>query len=104
MLGLQHFHLRKRIHKKHEAYPHPQKGKRMLDKIITPIVLLGPLVFLPQVIKVWVEKDASSLSPFTWIAITIIGIVWFIYGVVHKEPPIILAYTGYTILNTLMVI
>ena len=31
--GYHHFHRRKRIHLKHEKYPHPNKWKRLIDKI-----------------------------------------------------------------------
>jgi uncharacterized protein with PQ loop repeat len=102
--GWHHFHKRKRIHEKHEPYPHPDKLKNMMDKMIYVVGIMGPIMAIPQLFMIWVEKNTLGVSPITWSAFLVIGIFWLSYGVVHKAKPIITTYIGWIIMDTLIVI
>ncbi|MBW2990411.1 hypothetical protein KY348_01765 [Candidatus Woesearchaeota archaeon] len=102
--GLHHFHRRKRIHQKHEPYPHPDKFKRFIDKAILVVCVIMPLMALPQVIKIWFEKNAVGVSAFSWGAFIFFGIFWLIYGILHKEKPIIITNIIWIVLEALIVI
>ncbi len=88
--GLYHQHRRKRIHKKYEPFPHPKRIKRVYDHIIYGAVILGPILNIPQVFKIWIEKDASGVSLITWSGFSVISVMWFIYGYLHKEKPVMI--------------
>jgi|TARA_Y100000034_G_scaffold33959_1_gene41619 MtN3 and saliva related transmembrane protein len=98
-LGMQHFHLRKRIHQKKEKYPHPKKSKRIVDKAIYFVAIIGPLMNIPQLMKIWVDKNATGISIISWVGFALTAFVWLIYGILHKEKPIILANIMYIILQ-----
>ena len=102
--GLQHFSLRKRFHLKHEPFPAKNKKIRLLDKIIYVVGVLGPVMTLPQVIKIFVLKDASGVSFASWFAYTIFSSVWLYYGTVHKEKPIIISNALWVLAELLIVI
>lgn len=102
--GLHHFHRRKRIYVKHEPYPHPDKWKRMMDKLIYAVAFIGPIMTIPQVTKIWLEKNAGGISIIAWLTFAIINIFWVIYGVMHKEKPIIFSSSMLFVLNLLVVI
>ena len=87
--GLHHFHRRKRIYINHEPYPHPNKWKRLMDKLIYIVGIIGPIMTIPQILKIWIDKNAAGISVITWFTYTIISIFWLIYGMMHKEKPII---------------
>ena len=103
-LGLHHFHRRKRIHKKHEPYPHPNKWKRFMDRAIYIVGIFGPIMTLPQLTKIWVEKNASGVSLISWTAFLLYAIFWLIYGIMHREKPIIFAYILWVTLQAIVVI
>ena len=88
--GFHHLNKRKRIHKKHEKYPHPNKFKRILDLIAYVVAVFGPLIALPQSWKIWYFQDATGVSILTWIGYMCGGTFWFTYGIVHKEKPIVI--------------
>lgn len=49
------------------------------------------LAFVPQVIRSWRTRSAGDLS-VTWLVTFITGVVlWFTYGLLLREPPIIVA-------------
>ena len=103
-LGTQHLHLRKRMYKNLEPYPHPIRFKRYFDGLMYVVGSLAPLALLPQVIHLYVHKDAAGLSISTWILLGIINTLWACYGVIHKEKPIFIANLGMMILNFSIVI
>jgi uncharacterized protein with PQ loop repeat len=96
---LHHLHLRKRKIKGLEPYPARSAGMRMLDAAVYIAGIIGPLMALPQVILVYVGQDATGLSPVSWFAWAILDIPWILYGFVHKERPIIIAYTLWLLIN-----
>ena len=102
--GLHHFHRRKRIYINHEPYPHPDKWKRLMDKLIYFVALVGPIMTLPQVIKIWIEKNAAGISIITWFAYAVTSVFWIIYGLMHKEKPIIFTSVLLLLLNIIIVI
>jgi len=101
--GLHHFHVRKRIYKKYEPYPHPNKLKNAMDRLIYFIGIIGPLMTVPQIMNVWVYRSSEGVSVLTWNAFTVIAFFWVVYGVLHKEKPIIMTNILWMIFNSLIV-
>lgn len=91
--GLHHYHLRKRVHKNLEPYPHENKYKNFMDKMIYIAGFLGILMTLPQLLKIWVDKNATGVSLTSWVSYFIIAIFWLVYGIMHKEKPIVFNYS-----------
>ncbi len=63
-IGMHHLHKRKRVHEKLEKYPHPEKFKRFIDKVIYVFAIVGPLMNLPQLYKIWGDKTAQGFLLF----------------------------------------
>ncbi|MGB4076541.1 MAG: SemiSWEET family transporter [Minisyncoccia bacterium] len=100
--GEHHVSLRKRLLGKLEPYPHPRVFKRILDRLILVVAIGGPVALVPQVVQVLTLQDASDLSPVTWIAWQIFSVIWLLYGIVHKETPIIIANSFYVVLQAII--
>ena len=74
--------------------PKQKKNKKIYGSIIDDSVYLlgifGFFVFLPQLTKIWIEKNVTGVSVITWGGMTIGSILWVFYGIVHKQKPIII--------------
>jgi uncharacterized protein with PQ loop repeat len=101
---IHHFHKRKRIYQKYEPYPHPYKWIRFMDRIIYLVGVAGPIMTLPQFTKIWFEKNASGVSLISWVAYLVLSIPWLMYGMLHKEKPIIITYIAWIILDSAIVL
>ena len=70
-----------------------KKKNHRTAKIIDMIVYAGgPLsvvIFFPQLFKIWFEKNVSGVSALSWAGILGASIFWIIYGIIHREKPII---------------
>ena len=66
----------------------------LVSVVGTTAALLSITSFAPQIIKIWREKDASSVSLRTYV-VTVTGFAcWITYGVLIKAWPIIASNTA----------
>ena len=104
-MAIFHLHRRKRFHIPHlEDFPSKKKWKKILDKLIYAAGIAGPIFVIPQAIEVWIEKDASGVSIPSWIGFTVLAVIWLIYGIAHKEKPLVVMYIGLVIMDALVFI
>ncbi|MDD5193657.1 MAG: PQ-loop domain-containing transporter [Candidatus Nanoarchaeia archaeon] len=89
--GMYHFHRRKRVHKKLEKYPSNKRWVSFMDKLIYLVIATGLIMTIPQVCKIWIEKNASGVSIISWSTYLLLSFFWLVYGFIHKEKPIILS-------------
>ena len=79
--GLYHVQKRKRAHdKKLEPYPHPHK------------------------FKIRSTQNAAGVSLLMFGSHIVFNLVWLIYGIIHKEKPIVLMYSLWFIINILITV
>lgn len=102
--GLHHLHKRKRIYKKYEPYPHPDKWKRLMDKAMYIVIFIGPIMTIPQVTLIWLDKNARGVSVISWVAYFFVSACWLVYGLLHREKPIIISAIIWIILELMIVI
>ena len=100
---IHHHHTRKRIFEKLEKYPSKDKLKKLFDDLVYFVGIMGPLMTIPQITKIWLEKDASGVSALSWFSYLITAIIWLFYGIIHQEKPIILTNTLWIILDIIIV-
>lgn len=91
-----HLHLRKRL----EPYPASTPWKRLLDRTVLFVGIVGPLVTIPQIAKIYLYHDASDLALISWATYALFDIPWIAYGIAHREIPIIITYTLWLVVNT----
>ena len=102
MDGIHHIHKRKRKHYKLLEYPHPNKWIKFLDRFLLIVAILGPLVTLPQILKIYVEQNSTGVSALTWGLFALFNIPWIVYGVVHKDKPIAIGYSLWLVTNVVI--
>jgi uncharacterized protein with PQ loop repeat len=86
------------------AYPNKKKSITVLDYIVLSIAFIAPLFELPQLFEIFTKKAAENVSLITWSSFALMAIPWFIYGVMHKEKPIIVLYLLWFLIDSTIVI
>lgn len=102
--GEHHLHLRKRIYRAHEPYPHPNKHVRRVDEFAYVVGVFSPLMTLPQLYTIYIEKNAAGISLVSWCAFAVGSLFWLYYGILHKEKPIIISQMLWVTCQILIVI
>ncbi len=99
-LDLRHVHVRKR----HTLEPYPARSfwKRVLDRVVLAVGVIGPVMSIPQILLIYVGKDATGVSSVSFLAWAVMNIPWIMYGMVHRETPIVITYTLWFFCNVLI--
>ena len=107
------------VHKKHEwkfstyikhfvtlfsGPSNQERLKKKFDKFISVVALVGPIMTTPQIINVWVYQHVEGLAIASWGTYVMTSSFWLIYGILHKERPIILANIAWLLANASIVI
>lgn len=99
--GLHHISKRKRVSKKElKEYPHKNWWIKWFDRLLLVLAIAGPVASLPQIVKIFATQSAGDISVITYSALALMNVPWIIYGFLHKEKPIILAYLLWLLSNT----
>ena len=76
-----------------------------IDRVVTVIAFVGPLSSLPQIFEIWfVDKSAAGVSVITWTAFVLMAVIWLLYGIVHKQRPIVISNALWIVAQSLIVI
>ncbi len=103
MRGIHHLHIRKRISKNLEPFPATSPSKRLLDTVVYAAGIAGPLMTLPQLFEIYAHRNAGGVSVATWAAYAVFDIPWIVYGIVHRETPLVVTYFLWLAFNMLVV-
>lgn len=69
------------------------KGKnKKVDRITMLIGICMPLITLPQLFSVWRADNLEGVSLITWSFFALQAGVFAIFGIKHKEKPLIVTY------------
>jgi MtN3 and saliva related transmembrane protein len=72
----------------------PLSAPLVVSAVGAAAALLSITSFAPQIVKIWREKDASSVSLRTYV-VTVTGFsCWIAYGVLIKAWPVIASNTA----------
>ena len=102
--GLHHLSKRKRGSDSIHKYPAKSKAVNIYDKIMIVIALINPLMAIPQILQIYNTKNAVGLSLFSWAGYTIFVVPWLIYGIIHKEKPLIIAFIMSLLFNMVILL
>ncbi|MBU0531973.1 hypothetical protein KKB44_00600 [Candidatus Micrarchaeota archaeon] len=92
-------HIRKR-----KNYPHPEKWKNLIDRLIYVVAFFGILMTIPQLFNIWIDNNAAGVSAVSWAAYGITASFWLTYGIAHGEKPLIVINSVWVVLDILIVI
>lgn len=65
---------------------------------------IGIVMFLPQAIQVWKTKNTKSISLISFLLFGIASLLWTVYGIIMKAPPIIVVNLVIVVLSAFIVL
>lgn len=86
----------------------PKRGRshviNLLDRLAYLMGAVTVLVNIPQLISVWTAPDTEGVSLVSWVGFFLGSCFWVVYGVLHKEKPIITVNAMLIVVQGLIVI
>lgn len=80
----------------------PSTQKHLANYISESVLLFsiaGPIMTLPQIVKIYAGKEAAGLSAITFGFYLFLAFFWLGYGVLIKNRPIVLANTFWILVH-----
>lgn len=84
--------------------PHDSPPVGGLEKILRILSVFTMLMTVPQVVTIWVGRDAGGVSLLSWAAYLFSACLWFVYGVQKRDKTIYLACIGWILLDVAVVV
>jgi uncharacterized protein with PQ loop repeat len=76
----------------------------VIDDAMAIAAVIHPLTALPQVIMIYVTRNATGVSLATWLGFMAIGLVFLAYGVYHRLTLLIVNQVLWFMLDAAVVI
>lgn len=80
--------------------PPPPSG---LEKVLRGLSVFTMLMTVPQVLAVWIGRDAGGVSLVSWLSYLLGACLWFVYGFQKRDKTIYLACIGWIVLDAAIV-
>ena len=97
-----HQSFRKRGARGTEPIPATRALLRILDRTVLIVGIIGPLMTVPQILKIFILQDATGVSVIFWGMCALLDIPWILYGLIHHERPILVTYTMWLVMNVIV--
>lgn len=81
-----------------------RKNSLIIDKLIYLGGILGPLMTLPQLFKIWFDRNATGVSAISWSAYAVGSTFWIWYGIEHKQKPLIFTYAIFLVIEVFIIL
>lgn len=81
--------------------PPPVSG---LEKVLRGLSVFTMLMTVPQVLAIWVGRDAGGVSLVSWLSYLLAAALWFVYGLQKRDKTIYLACIGWVVLDAAVVV
>lgn len=75
-----------------------------LENILRLLSVAALLMTVPQVLTIWIGRDAAGVSLLSWGTYLVSACLWFVYGLQKRDKTIYLACIGWIILDAAIVI
>lgn len=70
-----------------------KQQKQLVKRSVLAVAIIEPVMTVPQIYKIWVNREAAGVSSITWGLYIVAAIVWLFYGLQLKDKPLIISST-----------
>ena len=74
-----------------------------LERLLRVLSVVTMVMTVPQVLAIWVGREAGGVSLVSWIAYLFSACLWFVYGMQKHDKTIYLACIGWILLDAAIV-
>ncbi|HXM81847.1 MAG TPA: hypothetical protein VN929_07950 [Burkholderiales bacterium] len=75
-----------------------------MKKLLGGLSIFTLVMTVPQILAIWVGRQAAGVSLLSWSAYWISALAWFWYGVRKRDPNIYLPCIGWLVLDGAVIV
>jgi uncharacterized protein with PQ loop repeat len=89
----------------HPAMPeHLFPSEKAMKRLLGSMSIFTLVMTVPQILTIWVSRQAAGVSLLSWSAYFISALVWFWYGVQKHDRNIYLPCIGWLLLDGAVIV
>lgn len=78
--------------------------QRFIDRAIYFFGLIGPVMTIPQLTKIWIGQSAMGVSVLSWATYLVVAIFWLMYSGLHHDKPMMIISGIWIVLDFFIVL
>lgn len=86
------------------AAPEGSPALSVFEKVLRGLSVFTMLMTVPQVLTIWIGRDAAGISLVSWVSYLVAACLWFVYGIQKGDKTIYLACVGWVVLDAAIVV
>ena len=75
-----------------------------MKQLLGALSIFTLVMTVPQILAIWVSRQAAGVSLLSWSAYWISALVWFWYGVQKRDRNIYLPCVGWLLLDSAVIV
>ena len=76
----------------------------LVRKLLGGMSIFTLLMTVPQVLTIWIGKQAAGVSAWSWGAYLLSALLWFWFGLLKHDKNIYLPCIGWIVLNAAVIV
>src|SRR4030095_8384532 len=76
-----------------------ERSEAFVRKLLGGMSIFTLLMTVPQVLTIWVGKQAAGVSAWSWGAYLLSALLWFWFGLLKRDKNIYLPCVGWIVLD-----
>lgn len=86
------------------AAARPAHSETVLRRLLAAMSVFTLAMTVPQVLTIWVGRQAAGVSAWSWGAYLLSAVLWFFFGLQKRDRNIWLPCIGWIVLNGAVVV
>ncbi|MCP3942873.1 MAG: hypothetical protein GY710_15490 [Desulfobacteraceae bacterium] len=81
-----------------------KKKYTFLDKIVFIVTLFFPLTTIPQILKIWLYKNAQGISIITWFLFILCTIPLLLHCIIRKDKALTVMFSLWIVVYLIVIV
>ena len=81
-----------------------ERSEALLRKLLGAMSIFTLLMTVPQVLTIWIGKQAAGVSALSWSAYLLSALLWFWFGLMKRDKNIYLPCIGWIVLDGAVIV
>lgn len=82
----------------------PAQAQTLMSRLLGAMSIFTLLMTVPQVLTIWVGRQAAGVSVVSWGAYLFSAVLWFWYGLKKRDKNIYLPCVGWVALDAAVIV
>jgi uncharacterized protein with PQ loop repeat len=79
-------------------------SETLLRRLLGGMSIFTLLMTIPQVLTIWIGRQAAGISVWSWSAYLLSALLWFWFGIRKRDKNIYLPCVGWIALNSAVIV